>query len=158
MKTPLLIAHRGLLEGPDAAKENSPRQIGHALELGFDCEVDFWCFDRKFYLGHDNPTYLIDFSFLKSEGLWIHAKNIEALQFLTNTYGMTYFWHESDRYTLTSNNYIWTYPGKPLAKNSIAVAPELHDPKFENLNTSCFGICSDFVLIIKNSLFVNRER
>jgi hypothetical protein len=149
MKTPLLIAHRALIEGPDKEKENHPKQIEHALGLGFDCEIDLWHVDDKCYLGHDAPTYLIDTSFLREKRLWIHAKNISALHYLTSTDGLHYFWHENDAYTLTSKNYIWTYPGKPLTKDSIAVLPELHDPKFENLNKSCFGICSDFVQTIR---------
>ena len=149
VKTPLLIAHRALFEGPDSEKENHPEQIDRALASGFDCEVDLWRVDGKCYLGHDAPTYPVDTAFLETRNLWIHAKNLHALHFLTYTSGLHYFWHENDAYTLTSKNYIWTYPGKPLTKDSITVLPELHDPTFESLDMSCFGICSDFVLDIK---------
>jgi hypothetical protein len=149
MKMPLLIAHRGLFDGPDEDKENHPEQISLAIKLGFDCEIDLWCVDERLYLGHDKPVYLVDFSFLQTRGLWIHAKNLEALGILLENYELNYFWHENDDYALTSKNYIWTYPGKPFSEKSIVVMPEWHDPEFENLNVCCFGICSDFVLIIK---------
>ena len=38
----LLIAHRGLYNGPDPWLENKPEQITKALTLGFDAEVDVW--------------------------------------------------------------------------------------------------------------------
>jgi hypothetical protein len=148
MKTPRLIAHRGLLEGPDKKMENDPVQIERALELGFDCEVDLWCVDERFYLGHDAPTYAVDRGFLGKKGLWVHAKNLDALYALTDTQGINYFWHENDSYALTSNRYVWTYPGRPLTGSSVAVMPEWQDPQFENLNFSCFGICSDYGLKI----------
>jgi hypothetical protein len=152
MKKPLLIAHRGLFEGPSKQLENNPEQIDRALSLGFDCEVDLWYHNKKLWLGHDEPQYEIDSSFLRTRSLWIHAKNLEALEWCTNYPGLEYFWHQEDDFVLTSNNYIWTYPNKPLTLNSVAVMPEWADPEFINLNTECFGICSDFVIKIKTLL------
>ena len=146
-----LIAHRGLMEGPDANLENRPEQIELALSRGFDCEVDLWVVNADLYLGHDGPDYPIDKTFLNKIGLWIHAKNLAALRWLTDTTGLYYFWHESDQFTLTSNKFIWTYPGKELTQRSIAVLPELNDPELDNLPTNCYGICSDYVLKIKNA-------
>jgi hypothetical protein len=139
-----LIAHRGLLNGPDVNLENRPEQIELALSRGFDCEVDLWVVNSEFYLGHDRPDYAIDKKFLDKFGLWIHAKNLAALRWLTDT-SLWYFWHEEDNYTLTSNKFIWTYPNRELTQRSIAVLPELHDPEFKNLPTNCFAICSDYV-------------
>jgi hypothetical protein len=59
------------------------------------------------------------------------------------------FWHQEDNFTLTSQGYIWTYPGKQLTKNSVMVMPEWSDPEFKNLNTDCYGICSDYISQIK---------
>ncbi len=52
------------------------------------------------------------------------------------------FWHETDAVTITSNGYIWTYPGKFLINNSIACMPETLN--FPNLETA-IGVCSDFI-------------
>ena len=53
-----IIAHRGLLHGPDEKIENAPSQIQKALNMGFDVEIDVWVTD-DLYLGHDEPTYMI---------------------------------------------------------------------------------------------------
>lgn len=147
-----LIAHRGLFEGPSKELENAPEQIDRAIDLGFDCEVDLWRIDDKLLLGHDGPQYQIDRQFLVSRPLWIHAKNLEALEWLTKSHDLEYFWHQEDDYVLTTSQYIWTYPGKSLTARSIAVMPEWSDPTFEALDLNCFGICSDFVLEIKNKI------
>ena len=56
------------------------------------------------------------------------------------------FWHQKDDVTLTSRNFIWTYPGKPLTDNSIAVLPELNnDNSMKMLPKKLFGICSDYI-------------
>jgi hypothetical protein len=140
-----LIAHRGLINGPDKNIENTVEQINLALHRGYDCEVDVWYKDNAWFLGHAEPKTLVDFLFLVRAGLWLHAKNIDALHMLKYT-GLNYFWHQNDDFTLTSKGYIWTYPGKALTSNSICVLPEWDDPTLSNVkNLKCFGICSDFV-------------
>jgi hypothetical protein len=143
-----LIAHRGLMNGPDKTLENHPDQILKVIQLGFDCEVDLWVnSERTLFLGHDGPEYQIseDYLIRHKQKLWVHAKNIEALYWLSST-DIVYFWHQDDDYTLTSNNYIWTYPNKPLTDRSISVLPELFLDKFDNINQlECFGICTDYV-------------
>ena len=98
--------------------------------------------------------YVINKNFLSdhSEKLWIHAKNLQALHWLTNEDDLNFFWHQEDDFVITSKKYIWTYPGKELTNKSIMVMPEWHDPSFENLNVNCFGICSDYVENIKRIL------
>lgn len=141
------IAHRGLFAGPDFKSENNPQQVEEAISLGYECEVDLWINDGL-KLGHDLGQYSINESWLNNK-LWIHAKNIEALTWLTST-KHTFFWHESDQYTLTSNDYIWTFPGCRLSERSIMVMPEHTDITLENtLQVKCYAICSDFVNKIK---------
>ena len=148
----ILIAHRGLVNGPGKEFENKPAQIETALAMEFDCEIDVWFKDGEWWLGHDAPTYLVDFEFLEQPGLWIHAKNLAALYILTGT-ELNYFWHQDDTYTLTSHCYIWTYPGKQLSKHSIMLMPEWSNPELTNLNTAdCYGICSDYVQKIRGQL------
>ena len=144
-----LIAHRGLTTGPDRDLENSPFQISKALDMGFDCEVDLWIENGDFFLGHDKPQYHSTAAFFQKNGLWIHAKNLEALHWLTDT-DCNYFWHQEDNFVITSHKWIWTYPLNELTEKSICVMPEWHDPNLANLPTKCYGICSDFVEKIKN--------
>ena len=113
-----LIAHRGLINGPDKRIENQPVTIKSSLEKGYDCEIDLWVFDDRFYLGHDEPQYNVTREFLDQPGLWIHAKNLTAFHWLLGT-DLNYFWHESDKYTLTSHRYIWAYPGNKVTDLSL---------------------------------------
>ena len=139
-----LIAHRGLFNGPDVNLENRPEQIEVALKAGYDCEVDLWIVDSDFYLGHDRPDYPIHKKWLEKIGLWIHAKNLAALHWLTTT-DLEYFWHQNDDFTLTSNNYIWTYPGQALTQRSVMVMPEWADKTLNNCQgVNCYAICSDY--------------
>jgi hypothetical protein len=140
-----LIAHRGLTDGPNKDLENSPEQILKAIDQGFDCEIDLWIINSELYLGHDEPTYPIDKTFLNNFGLWIHAKNLGALRWLTDT-SYNFFWHQNDDCVITSHKFIWTFPEKELTQRSIRLMPEWHDPEFKTIkDTKCYGICSDYV-------------
>lgn len=148
----ILIAHRGLTTGPDQLTENHPSQITSSLEQGFDCEVDLRVINNQLFLGHDSAQYEVDHTFIKNSKLWIHCKNLEALDLCQKIGNLNYFWHDTDSYTLTSKGYIWAYPGKLLTNQSVQVMPEWSNPGLENLDLDCFGICSDFVLEIKNKM------
>jgi hypothetical protein len=137
----ILISHRGNIEGPNKDKENSTDYIEEALKLGFDVEIDVWCDKDNWYLGHDSPKYKIKLSYLKNKRLWCHAKNIEALERMTSYSDIHSFWHQEDDVTLTSRNFLWTYPGKPLTSNSICVKPESGGETPKNV----LGICSDYI-------------
>jgi hypothetical protein len=137
----LFISHRGNLKGPDKNLENDPTHILYAIKKGYDVEIDVWYYKNNFYLGHDNPKHKINLSFLNNNKLWCHAKNLIALQKMLEN-RIHCFWHQNDTITLTSENYVWTYPGKPLIANSIAVLPEI----IKDWDTSnATGICSDFI-------------
>ncbi len=142
-----LIAHRGLIEGPDPYLENRPEQIELTLAKGYDCEIDLWVKNQDLYLGHDFAQYTISKSFLEKKGLWIHAKNIDALSWLNKT-NLNYFWHQNDFYTLTSHKFIWAYPGYIPTSSGVQVMPELEDPNLLNLDFTAYGICSDWILRI----------
>lgn len=139
------IAHRGNLDGPNPLEENNPNYIKNTLQLGYDVEIDVWYTDN-FYLGHDIPQYLVSEDFFLHPNIWCHAKNIEALDRLIKM-GAHCFWHENDKYTLTSHGIIWAYPGSQLTKNTVCVMPEwsgLKDIK------DVYGVCSDYILKIKS--------
>lgn len=140
----LLISHRGNTDGP-SEKENEPRQIDFVLNSGFDVEIDVWCVENTFFLGHDVPQHQIDYNWFNSrkDNLWIHCKNLCALEAMTKT-NFNYFWHQKDDFTITNHGYIWTYPDKELCSKSIAVLPEVSNYD-EAILQKCFGVCTDYV-------------
>ncbi len=135
-----VISHRGNLEGPSSL-ENHPDQINRVLDIGFDCEVDLWYEEGSLLLGHDSPEYIVNKNFLEQDGLWIHSKNLEALGYCSG--GLNYFWHESDSYALTSKQFIWTFPNKPVVDKSVIVDNSRH---WRLKGYNCFGVCSDYIL------------
>lgn len=146
----ILISHRGNIEGRNISKENTIDYIENALNLNYNVEIDIWYIDETLFLGHDFPHIRIDIYFLNTKNLWIHCKNIETLEYLKDVkFEGIYFWHQEDDVTLTSNNYLWTYPGKNLTKYSIAVLPELSNYDKQTLK-KCYGICSDYIINYKN--------
>lgn len=145
----IVIAHRGNLDGPNSDKENHPEYIQEALKKGFDVEIDVWFIDGKFILGHDKPQYEVEEEFLYNGLFWQHAKNVEALDELmeiSRFEDINCFFHNTDDCVLTSNGFIWTYPGKKIVGTppfslSIAVMPE-RVPDWEF--SKAFGVCTDF--------------
>lgn len=148
-----LIAHRGLIDGPNKELENHPDTIEKAWENDFDCEIDIWRVDGKWFLGHDFPQYEVPNYFLMLGRSWFHCKNFEALDWLSTwSKGINFFWHQEDNYTMTSFGYVWAYPGQPVGHNTIFVMPE-QVMKLEDVKTlKCFGVCSDYVNDIKGLL------
>lgn len=142
------IAHRGNLYGPDIINENKIDYILNAINKDYDCEIDIRYINNILYLGHDNPDYIVDINFLLKykNKLWIHCKNIEALNYLLNFKELNIFWHQSDNYTLTSQKYIWCYPNMITTEKSIIVMPELNNFNY----TDAYGICSDYVGVLHN--------
>lgn len=143
----LIISHRGNLRGREPEFENHPDRIDYCISMyAFDVEIDVWFYKNNWWLGHDEPKYKINESFLMGrETLWLHAKNSEALfRLLNNEYISDYsniFWHENDQYSITSKGYIWTLNNiKEGTGKSILLSL---DGKNRNLN-GVAGVCSDF--------------
>lgn len=134
----IYISHRGYIEGPDIQLENNPKNIEYLINRNIQVEIDIRFFKNDFYLGHDEPSFKVTKKFLENKNLWCHAKDHIALNELKNT-NSHFFWHQDDDYTLTSQGFIWVYPGKPLIKNCIAVMPENYYEDF----SICHGICTD---------------
>jgi hypothetical protein len=136
----IIISHRGNIDGSKPECENNPTYIQQALDQGFDVEVDVWYVDGKFFLGHDAPTYLVEPSWFQGKALWCHAKNREALEeMIVSSYGITCFWHETDKMTLTSDGFLWMYPGNH-SRLGITVwlgKPEGDIPQMR-------GVCTDY--------------
>ena len=150
----ILIAHRGNIIGPDLSRENHPDYIKQALDLGYHVEIDVWKIGEKFVLGHDEPRYEIEWDFFYEEqySMWWHAKNLDALSAMLN-WGVyqgivNCFWHENDKFTVTSKGFIWTYPKMKTCEHSIIVCED--EAQTMHMSTqNIFGICSDYVGKIK---------
>jgi hypothetical protein len=137
----LLISHRGNITGPESENENKPEYLLKAIGMGYDVEVDVWYVDGQLYLGHDGPEYKTEIEFLQNDKFWCHCKNIQAVKVLLQN-NVHCFFHKSDDITLTSKNYIWTFPKKRLLPGSVCVMPEYG---YEGYLEDCVGICSDYV-------------
>jgi len=138
------ISHRGNIDGKNPSLENQPDYVEGALKMNYLVEVDVWYDRNQWYLGHDEPTYRVDYSWMSKELLVLHCKNIEALEKLVEISNPldNYFWHQDDDVTLTSFGWIWAYPNVEVnSSKAVAVLPEI-----EGTDVSGFGgICSDFI-------------
>jgi hypothetical protein len=144
----ILISHRGNTNGKLESYENEPNYIDKAISDGFNVEVDVWMVEGQLFLGHDEPQYGVTQQWLNDRhySLWLHCKNIEAMEWFNSFDGFNYFWHENDVMTLTSNGWMWVYPGKQPIKGSIAVMPEIYNDDV----SECEGVCSDYIINYKS--------
>lgn len=141
---PRWILHRGLKSGPDRTLENQEFLIKERLNEGWDVEIDVWKdVSGQFWLGHDGPTVrLQDGGLLQHPHVWVHCKNLEAL--VSMPVAANYFFHNVDDATLTSQRYIWCYPGhQPGGGRDVIVLPERSGIHFPQLS-SAYAVCSDF--------------
>ena len=143
----IIISHRANLNGPNKNLENNPKQILEVIKR-YDVEIDLWRINSELFLGHDNAQYKINDSFLNlnKDKLWVHAKNLDCIAYLFNT-DLNWFWHENDKFTLTSKNNIWCYPGTYIS-NGITVV--FNDSKKCDIPNYCLGICTDYPTNYRN--------
>jgi len=161
----VLIAHRGLISGPDPEIENSPELIETSATIhNFFVECDLWYKSNKLWLGHDKPQYQISENWLNDirSTLFIHAKNLEAARFLSSSKKYTWFFHDQEAFTFTSHGHLWQYPGNH-AENVILNQPErtaklqtMSDEQIVehlnllNNNLNYIGVCSKYVLRLRD--------
>lgn len=140
----LKIAHRGNVNGPSEA-ENQPAYLLDAIAQGYEVEVDVWFVAGNLWLGHDYTQYQIDYTFLSkiADKAWFHCKNQEALAYFNDSLtSLRYFWHEEDKYTLTSTGQIWVYPGETSPRNSIVVDLDLSN--LDAYKDTAYAVCTDY--------------
>lgn len=135
----IYISHRGNLTGRNLDRENSPSYIEEAVACGYEVEVDVWFVDGSFYLGHDFPQYSVSSEWLLMHPLWCHAKNLEALEKMLSL-GIHCFWHENDRFTLTSKSIPWCFPNNWSCRGITVVFDQ---PSPEIFSKDVLGICTD---------------
>lgn len=147
----IYISHRGNLEGKNPQRENHPLYIEEAINEGFSVEVDLRTKDGRLYLGHDEPQYEISLDWLKIyyRQLWLHCKDKDAFN-LALSKNLHCFWHNIDDYTITSEGYVWAYPGKEsVGRFCILVMPDTVWPEEQIYSLKGLGICSDNIKKIK---------
>lgn len=159
-----IIAHRGLLYGPNPKVENTLEQHRFCWSQDITTEADLWVQNGKFYFGHDKPQYEIpEGELMFNEMVILHCKNFDALMYCTMEVSIRhYFWHQNDDYTLTQPlGLIWTYPksGLPLGKKSIPVilnpwevTDESHRLWTVEQVRKCYGVCTDHVFAFEGLL------
>ena len=144
----IFISHRGNLNGVNPERENSPAYIDETLDKGFDCEIDLRMKDGVPYLGHDTPDYTVTVEWIRKRWnhLWIHVKEYEALIWLMkNCSDTNYFCHESDRYTLVSNGYIWSHDLKNVMTNRCIIPLLSKESVAEYKQNGFYAVCSDYI-------------
>lgn len=144
----IFISHRGNLNGVIFERENSPAYIDECLDKGFCCEIDLRMKGGIPYLGHDTADYpvSVDWIWKRRHKLWIHVKEYDALIWLmANVSESIFFCHESDRYTLVSNGFIWSHDlDNPMTNR--CVVPLLSKKSIESYRqTNPGAVCSDFI-------------
>lgn len=137
-----------------------PAQIDEAISLGFDVEIDLWLHNESLYLGHDRPEHETSDRFLidRSSSLWIHAKSVDTVSFLLRS-DLNWFWHESDKFTLTSKGIPWSFP--EIFFESCVVNQPNDGSKFwtERLHEKMnfHAICHDDIMRVKRRLSQNEQ-
>ena len=148
----IIISHRGNVDGLNPQLENSQLYIDKAIKLGYDVEIDLRCSAGKLYLGHDSPQYPVAESWLEDriDKIWLHIKDYDSLVWVSNNKkSFKYFCHESDKYTLTSNGYIWSHDLNNKMTNK-CIVPLLSKKQLTNYNQRNFyAVCTDYAFLAK---------
>ena len=144
----ILYSHRGNIIGKEVGLENQPDYINFALKCGFNVEIDVHYIDDKFYLGHDEPLYEVDESYLENSKLICHAKTPESFMMMLKNDNIHTFWNDLDLYAITSKKMFWTLDDKvrmvsnpKLILCDVALRGFLSKVHFDRF----YGICSDYV-------------
>jgi hypothetical protein len=137
-----VISHRGNIHRENE-KENHPDQIKKALNL-FRVEVDVWLFNDEYYLGHNGPEYKVKDSFF-DKNMLLHCKNLEAVKLLSRT-DLNWFWHESDKITITNYGEIWCFPENYIENGITVLWGDPINHFQSNFDFNIKGICTDYPL------------
>jgi hypothetical protein len=141
------IAHRGNIAGPDPVNENKLEYIDKAIQQGYDVETDLRTRNKELYLGHDTPDYKVTIEWLleRRENLWIHIKDYDSLLAVMDT-RLKYFCHEQDKYTLTSNGFIWSHDLKNKMNQKCIVPLLSKQSVIDYKQNDFYAVCTDYVI------------
>ena len=146
-----IISHRGNINGKVLDKENKPSYLDSAILSKIEVETDIRWIDNKFYLGHDNPDYIINEEWIlkRKEYIWFHCKNLESAKELSKIENVKYFCHSNDDYVLTSTKYLWVHNLK-LPIDNTCIIPLLDEQSVKNFeNKDVYAICTDHLNLFK---------
>jgi len=141
-----IIAHRGLMMGPNKEFENQLDTIDEALSHGFDVETDVRMNDDDniLRLGHDKAGPEVPNWLLEDSRIWFHAKDTRSLLCLLHM-GKRVFYHTEEDVVMTSKGELWALPGKGF-DGSYIVLPENTG---EEIPKGALGICTDYAILYK---------
>ncbi|MGI0058659.1 MAG: hypothetical protein ACREBJ_02725 [Nitrosotalea sp.] len=146
-----MISHRGNIDTILPERENAPVYIDEAIFQGYYVEIDVRLIGDKLFLGHDNPDYEITLQWLldRKDNLWVHTKNFDALSYLIDQ-DLRAFYHQKENHTIINScNLIWSHDLSEANEKSII--PLLSKQDITSYNgAKVFGICSDFVALLRN--------
>ena len=140
------IAQRGNLNREKTGEENQLEYMYEAWVSGYNVECDVIGYKHQLYFGHDEPQQLADERFLCYPEVWVHAKNLEAVNILSKL-SCHWFWHQEDKMTLTSQGKAWCYPGVYIDSYSavfLDLEPQRLDPLTLNKYLKCDKVCGDY--------------
>lgn len=147
-----IISHRGNIEKPDSEQENRIFYIQKAIDAGYDVEIDVRLMPSGLYLGHDNPDYPVELSWLmdRKDNLWVHTKNFEAMDFLIE-FDLKVFYHQFEKHTVIGNTkVIWSHDILEASSKSVIPLISMEDiNKYKDLDMKFYGVCSDYVEILR---------
>ena len=141
-----IISHRGNVRGPIPDRENRPSYIDCAIGNGYDVEIDVRLIAGQLWLGHDEPQYKVEHSWLqpRKEYLWIHCKDLAAAK---ECWEYQAFCHSSDPYVYTSNGKIWLHD-LSMEIDSDVIIPLIDDIDYSPMNGDPYAICTDHPYLI----------
>jgi len=153
-----IISHRGNIRGVVSEKENRPSYIDCAIQLGYDVEVDIRFINGEFWLGHDEPQYRVELTWmeLRKKNIWFHCKNIQsASELIRLNSNFMFFCHTHDDFVIVNGDKLWVHDlSKKLDKNCIIPLLGLdecnHYQKYD-----VYGVCTDYPSAIKESEKIN---
>ena len=139
-----IISHRGNVRGPIPDRENRPSYIDCAIGNGYDVEIDVRLIAGQLWLGHDEPQYKVEHSWLqpRKEYLWIHCKDLAAAK---ECWEYQSFCHTSDPYTYTTTGKVWLHDLS--MKVNDAIIPLIDDPII-HLAQKPYAICTDYPYLL----------
>jgi hypothetical protein len=141
----ILISHRGNINSRNPRYENTIKYIDSTLKKKYNVEVDVYCFNDNFYLGHDKPEELVSTKFLETPALWIHCKNMEALEKLNRNKKINCFYQtNAEHVSITSKGYHWLN-SKCNFSYPMSIVTFLYRKRNFRLKNNFAGICSDYV-------------
>lgn len=156
-----IISHRGNLDGPNLARENTLKYIDEAIEAGFNVEIDLRAKDGLLHLGHDFAQHRVSYGELarRKRELWVHCKDIESFFYAPD---FKCFCHTGDPFVLVSpgsypeyNGWVWVHDLE-LELTNLSIIPLLSKEDIDNFDLSrankIFGICTDYPYYLKEKL------